>query len=158
MVHIRKKNCDRSCLSFLLSLISFIPSRKYLTEYIIQLNWSGIGVVPCHLESSNGTKEGKTCTVSFYLLCFRLQAYKMYTSGVQTGTSAPPEKHHRPKRPLSVSPGKHQESLQNLPGGSCIKWNQVLGADSKAVQCDLCGAWIHSKCEGVSNEIYSMIK
>ena len=22
------------------------------------------------------------------------------------------------------------------------------------MQCDLCGAWIHSKCEGVSDEIY----
>ena len=43
---------------------------------------------------------------------------------------------------------------RSCPGGSCIKCNETLGADSKAVQCDLCGAWIHSKCEGVSVEIY----
>jgi len=76
------------------------------------------------------------------------------TSGTQTGTSVPPEKRHRHKRPLSVSPEKRQEGLQNLPGGSCIKCDQALGPDSKAVQCDLCGAWIHSKCEGVSDEVY----
>ena len=33
----------------------------------------------------------------------------------------------------------------------------MLGADSKAVQCDLCGAWIHVKCEGVSDEVYSKL-
>ena len=73
------------------------------------------------------------------------------TLSSQTGTAA---KRHRPKRPLSLSPEKLQESLQNLPGGNCLKCNEALGTDSKAVQCDLCGAWIHSKCEGVSDEIY----
>jgi len=33
----------------------------------------------------------------------------------------------------------------------------VLGADSKVVQCDSCGAWIHVKCEGVSDEVYSKL-
>jgi len=30
----------------------------------------------------------------------------------------------------------------------------ALGADSKAVQSDLCGAWIHANCEGFSDDIY----
>jgi len=72
----------------------------------------------------------------------------------QTGIAVPPEKRHRPKRLFGVSPEKHQERLQNLPGGSCIKCSQVLGTDGKAVQCELCGAWVHAKCEGVSDKIY----
>ena len=75
------------------------------------------------------------------------------TSVLQIEVSEPSGKRRKPKRPLSVLPGKVQESLQNLPGGNCFKRKQVLGADSKAVQCDLCGAWIHVKCEGVSNEL-----
>ena len=77
------------------------------------------------------------------------------TSDTQPGTTdAPPVKRHRPKRALSISPEKQQNSLQNLPGGSCVKCDHVLGSDCKAVQCDLCGAWIHAKCEGISDEIY----
>ena len=69
-------------------------------------------------------------------------------------TSQPPEKRHRGKRPLSVSPTKRQEQLSNLPGGCCIKCEQELGAESKAIQCDLCGSWKHSQCENVSDEVY----
>jgi len=80
------------------------------------------------------------------------------TSATQPSTDAPPpKKPHRPKRPLSVSPEKRQANLQNLPGGCCIKCNQALGAESKAVQCDLCGAWIHAICEGFSDDTYDEI-
>ena len=79
------------------------------------------------------------------------------TSDLLIEVQEPPGKRRKPKRPLSVSPEKVQESLQNLPGGNCFKCKQVLGADSKAVQCDLCGAWIHVKCEGVSDEVYSKL-
>ena len=58
------------------------------------------------------------------------------------------------KRPLSVSPQKRGESLRTLPGGCCIKCNDELGADSKAIQCDLCGSWIHAACENISDEVY----
>ena len=61
----------------------------------------------------------------------------------------PPDK--RPKRPHSVSPTKKLEQLMNLPGGCCMKRNQQLGPDCKAIQCD---SWIHSRCEGVSDEVY----
>ena len=92
----------------------------------------------------------------------RLPSYKMSqvsddTSDLLIEVQEPPGKRRKPKRPLSVSPEKVQESLQNLPGGNCFKCKQVLGADSKAVQCDLCGAWIHVKCEGVSDEVYSKL-
>jgi len=57
-------------------------------------------------------------------------------------------------RPLSVSPTKELEQLMNLPGGRCVKCKQDLGPDCKAIQCDLCGSWIHSRCESVSDEVY----
>jgi len=80
------------------------------------------------------------------------------TLATQPCTTEPPsKKSHRPKRPLSVSPEKRQDSLRDLPGGCCIKCNQTLGADSKAVQCDLCGAWIHAVCEGFSDDVYDQI-
>ena len=37
------------------------------------------------------------------------------------------------------------------------KCKEELGSDSKAVQCDLCAAWIHTKCEGLSDEVYDNI-
>ena len=79
------------------------------------------------------------------------------TSDLLIEMSEPPGKRHKPKRPLSVSPEKVQESLQNFPDGNCFKCKQVLRTDSKAVQCDLCGAWIHVKCEWVSDEVYSKL-
>jgi len=71
--------------------------------------------------------------------------------------SEPPGKRQRNKRPLSVSPAKRQELLRNLPGGSCLKCDQELGAESKALQCDLCGSWIHSECESISDETYESL-
>lgn len=83
----------------------------------------------------------------------------------QGSSIEPPEKQprliagvgDRTKRPLSVSPSKCQKSLQNLPGGCCLRCSVVLGPESKAVQCDLCGAWLHSKCEGMSDEMYDKV-
>ena len=69
-------------------------------------------------------------------------------------SSEPPGKRKRNKRQLSVSPTKRQEQLRNLPGGCCIKCDQELGVESKALQCDLCGSWIHSECESISDEVY----
>ena len=74
-----------------------------------------------------------------------------------SGTLAPPDKKARKKRPLSVSPTKRNENLYCLPGGCCLKCKEELGSDSKAVQCDLCAAWIHTKCEGLSDEVYDNI-
>jgi len=35
-----------------------------------------------------------------------------------------------------------------------VKCKQDLGPDCKAIQCDLCGSWIHFRCESVSDEVY----
>jgi len=48
--------------------------------------------------------------------------------------------------------------LSTVTGGCCIKCEEELGADrgadSKAVQCDLCGSWIHAVCENISDDVY----
>jgi len=72
-------------------------------------------------------------------------------------TSQPPEKRHRGKRPLSVSPTKRQEQLSNLPGGCCIRCEQELDAESKVIQCDLCGSSIHSQYDEVSENLNAVL-
>ena len=56
-------------------------------------------------------------------------------SSFNVDLSAPAEKCHRNKRPLSVSSTKWQESVSSLPGRCCIKCNQVLSTESKAITC-----------------------
>jgi len=73
------------------------------------------------------------------------------------GTSVHPDKKARNKRLLSVSPTKRNENLCCLSGGCCLKYEEKLGSDCKAVQCDLCAAWIHVKCEGLSDEVYDNV-
>jgi len=58
-------------------------------------------------------------------------------------TSASPDKKARNKRPLSVSPTKWNENLCYFSGGCCLKCEEELGSDCKAVQCYLCAAWKH---------------
>ena len=57
---------------------------------------------------------------------------------------------------MSHRPNKNK-NLYCLPGGCCLKCKEELGSDSKAVQCDLCAAWIHTKCKGLSDEVYDNI-
>ena len=66
----------------------------------------------------------------------------------------PAEKRSRNKQPLSVSPTKSMEKLQNFPGGCCIKCKECLDADSKAIQC---GSWIHGACESVPDDVYDSV-
>ena len=72
-------------------------------------------------------------------------------------TSQPPENWHRKKCPLSVSPTKRQDQPSDLPGECCIKCEIELGVESKLIQCDLCGSWIHPQCKNVSDEVYENI-
>jgi len=63
----------------------------------------------------------------------------------------------RNKRPFSVSPTKRNENLCCLLGGCCLQCEEELGSDCKAVQCDLCAAWIHAECEGLLDEVYGNV-
>ena len=69
----------------------------------------------------------------------------------------PAEKRSRNKWPLSISPEKWGEPLCNIAGGCCIKCKDELGANSKAIQCDLCGSWINAACEKISDEVMNVI-
>jgi len=45
--------------------------------------------------------------------------------------------------------------LANLPGdvcGHCKKRCTDSGEQGQAVQCDLCGVWVHASCDGISVE------
>ena len=80
-------------------------------KYISKQTLSGEGVVLCHLGLSNGTKEDYICGLK---RCHKVLAVLQQNHQCQG---------HRLKRPLSVSPEKHQECLQNFPRGSCINCN-----------------------------------
>ena len=44
----------------------------------------------------------------------------------------------------SVSPEKRESQLQNFSGGRCSKCKENCTAESEAIQCDLCYAWVHA--------------
>ena len=44
--------------------------------------------------------------------------------------------------------------IQSLPGEICPYYNEPCTATNKVVQCDLCGVWVHIKCEGLPEDIY----
>ena len=67
------------------------------------------------------------------------------------GGDTPPTK--RDKTKTIDSSG--DSSLQLLPGGKCPHCDQVCTTESKVIQCDLCHVWVHSECEGISNESYN---
>ena len=41
---------------------------------------------------------------------------------------------------------------------SCCKCHKKVGATAKAVQCDLCNGWQHSKYSGISTDLYELPK
>jgi len=50
--------------------------------------------------------------------------------------------------------------LASLPGdicGHCKKRCTVSGKQGQAVQCDLCGVWVHASCDGIGVEQYKQL-
>ena len=39
----------------------------------------------------------------------------------------------------------------------CSKCKENCTAESEAIQCDLCYAWLHALCDGISSELYSSL-
>ena len=47
----------------------------------------------------------------------------------------------------------------DLPGDICKICNNKCtesGEDSKAIQCEICYAWVHATCDGMSSEQYDL--
>jgi len=77
------------------------------------------------------------------------------STSISLTAAAPAEKGPRnSKRSLSISTEKRGKPLSTLTGGCCIKYEEEPTADSKAVQCDLCGLWIQAVCENTSDDVY----
>ena len=60
------------------------------------------------------------------------------------------------KRKNISSPTK----VMDLPGDVCKICNNKCtesGEDSKAIQCEICCAWVHATCDGMSSEQYDLI-
>ena len=53
-----------------------------------------------------------------------------------------------------TSPEKRDAVVNSLPGESCPHCSVACTAESRAVQCDLCGIWVHAECEGIPSECY----
>ena len=48
----------------------------------------------------------------------------------------------------------HFINHNSLPGENYPHCSEVCNAENKAVQCDLCGIWVHAECKGIPSECY----
>ena len=72
------------------------------------------------------------------------------------GGDTPPTKRTRDKS--ADSPARLEEgNLRLLPGNRCPHCDKDCSTESMAIQCDLCHVWVHSQCEGISNELYNKL-
>ena len=75
---------------------------------------------------------------------------------------SPPSEYATTKRrriedSASPSEAQRKSSCSKLPGELCGYCNKECPADGEAIQCDLCCAWVHAECEGVSSEQYEKL-
>jgi len=63
----------------------------------------------------------------------------------------------RTRAAAEISPGGRDAMIQSLPSENCPHCEKPCIADNKAVQFDLCGVWVHVKCEGLPKDIYEKL-
>ena len=63
----------------------------------------------------------------------------------------------RPRASDSTSPDTRGSLIQDLPGNKCSHCIKPCTRKSEALQCDLCAAWVHAHCEGVTSELYKSL-
>ena len=63
----------------------------------------------------------------------------------------------RPRVSDSTSPDTRDSLIQDLPGNKCPHCKKPCTRKSEALQCDLCAAWVHARCEGVTSELYKSL-
>ena len=68
--------------------------------------------------------------------------------------SVSPEANQAKKHQGGSPPINGGDAFASLPGAQCPHCGEACLSESKAVQCDLCGIWVHAVCEGISNELY----
>jgi len=71
-----------------------------------------------------------------------------------SGDSVSPETNQAKKHQGDLSPVNSGDVLASLPGAQCPHCSEPCLPESKAIQCDLCGIWVHAECESISNELY----
>ena len=79
----------------------------------------------------------------------------------KTGAASPkkvsaPLKRRKPDSGVSLQKGL----LTDLPGDLCGYCNERCtesGKQGQAIECDLCGAWLHALCEGVNTDHYQSL-
>ena len=79
----------------------------------------------------------------------------------RTGAASPqkvsaPLKRRKPDSGVSPQKGL----LTDLPGDLCGHCNERCtesGKQGQAIECDLCGAWVHALCEGVNTDHYQSL-
>jgi len=72
-------------------------------------------------------------------------------------TETPPVQSNKRKRAINESPENRLEELVSKPldvCGHCNKKCKDKGPLSEAIQCDLCGHWVHTSCEGLTKKQY----
>ena len=72
-------------------------------------------------------------------------------------TETPPVQLNKQRRAINKSPENQLEELVSKPldvCGHCNKKCKDKGPLSKAIQCDLCGHWVHTSCEGSTKKQY----
>ena len=85
-----------------------------------------------------------------------LQPLKMNNTTFSQGTPARGPKRKKPDSDDSPKKGV----LANLPGdicGHCKEHCTETGKQGQAIQCDLCGVWVHASCDGISVDQYELL-
>ena len=85
-----------------------------------------------------------------------LQPLEMNNATSSQGTPARGPKRKKPDSDDSPNKGV----LANLPGdicGHCKERCTETGKQGQAVQCDLCGVWVHASCDGISVDQYELL-
>ena len=60
------------------------------------------------------------------------------------------------KKPDSADSPVLENSLGDICG-HCRKQCTETGKQGQAVQCDLCGIWVHAECDGISVDQYKLL-
>ena len=62
-----------------------------------------------------------------------------------------PEVNQAKKHQVGILPDAF---IHSLLGEICPHCKKECTLESKALQCDFCGIWVHAECEGISSELY----
>ena len=71
--------------------------------------------------------------------------------------SVSPEANQAKKYQGDVSLENRSDAFASLPGDHCPYCEKVCLPESRSIQCDLCGVWVHALCVNISAGLYGKL-